>query len=419
VPASLPCPPAIRRRTNVVGVLVSLAIVLSVAPAAVGKTYHLSPRDNWFDVIAGDRLRPGDEVVLHAGVYSDPRRLSLRHRGSDEAPIVIRGADGEQATFRRPDAKQNSLNLKGVRQLVLRNFEITGGAAGIRVRPHDGVQPEGIVLEGLHIHHVGGVAVTCNHPGGDYSEMTFRRNHIHHTSGHGEGFYLGGNNATAIIHGSVIEYNYIHDLDGEEISQGDGIEIKQGSYGNRIRGNVVHDTNFPGIIVYGTAGRDQNQITDNLIWNSGDHGIQAAADAVIRGNAIAKVRGAGIYSRTHQGAVPGNLQVENNIVVVRAPARAIRIIRPDEGSPANDYSGSVVVSGNQLFAFGGVAASIDASPRVQFRDNRGVGMIRGLDSSTARLREAELPALQLPELGDHPAWRFLERDEVRQRFLSR
>ena len=220
MPASPSYPPVFRRHLKVLGVLVSLAIVLSDAPAAIGKTYHLSPQDNWFEVIGGDRLRPGDVVVLHAGVYSDPRRLGLRHRGSDESPIVIRGAEGEQATFQRPDAKQNSLNLEGTRHLVLRNFEITGGAAGIRIRPRDDVQPEGIVLEGLHIHHVGGVAVTCNHPGGDYSRMTFRRNHIHHTGGHGEGFYLGGNNAAAIIHDSVIEDNYIHDLVGEEISQG-------------------------------------------------------------------------------------------------------------------------------------------------------------------------------------------------------
>src|SRR6056297_2823696 len=98
-------PPATGRWINLLGFLIALPIVFS--GAAVGATYHLSPQDKWFEVINGDRLRPGDEVVLHGGVYSDPRRLTLGHRGTDEAPIVIGGADGEQAIFQRPDATQN------------------------------------------------------------------------------------------------------------------------------------------------------------------------------------------------------------------------------------------------------------------------------------------------------------------------
>jgi hypothetical protein len=96
----------------------------------------------------------------------------------------------------------------------------------------------------MHIHHVGGVAVTANSPGNAYEGLVFRRNHIHHTSGHGEGFYLGCNNKSdgstaGYMFNSLVEQNYIHDLNGPNISQGDGVEIKDGSYNNIVRDNVL------------------------------------------------------------------------------------------------------------------------------------------------------------------------------------
>ncbi len=112
----------------------------------------------------------------------------------------------------------------------------------------------------MHIHHIGGVAVTANNPGETYQSLTFRHNHIHHTGGHGEAFYLGSNSkpdgsTDGYIFDSVIENNYIHDLIGGTVSQGDGIELKDGSYDNIVRDNVIHDTNYPGIIVYDADGK--------------------------------------------------------------------------------------------------------------------------------------------------------------------
>ena len=63
--------------------------------------------------------------------------------------------------------------------------------------------------------------------------------------------YLGANEGEFIMSESVIALNHIHDCRG---SQGDGIEVKQGSWGNLIAENDVHDTQYPCITVYGTAG---------------------------------------------------------------------------------------------------------------------------------------------------------------------
>lgn len=254
-------------------------LVLGTSVSA--ESFEVGPNDGWFDLLCRQRLNPGDEIVLTAGVYSDARLLAIRHSGTAEKPIVIRAADAAKVVFRRPDSKQNTINLVGNQHLHLRGIEITGGSTGMRIGPDGDRQPSDIVIQNMHIHHVGGAAITCNHVGGIYRRMTFHRNHIHNTTGHGEGFYLGGNNASAIMSDSTISENYIHHLNGAGISQGDGIEIKQGSFNNRIVGNVVHDTGYPGITVYGTMGKAVNRIESNLIWNTGDHGIQVAADAVV------------------------------------------------------------------------------------------------------------------------------------------
>ena len=79
-----------------------------------------------------------------------------------------------------------------------------------------------------------------NIPGSMYEGLQFLRNHVHHTNGTGEGFYLGCNNNACTMFDSLIEGNYIHDTNQPTVSQGDGIEIKVGSYGNVVRDNLIH-----------------------------------------------------------------------------------------------------------------------------------------------------------------------------------
>jgi len=335
-------------------------------------TIELRPDSDWFAVLNGSGLKPGDQVILRGGTYSNRRMLVLNHRGSKDQPVVIRAARGERVIFRRPDARQNSFNLVGTQFLELRDFEITGGSAGIRIRADGDVQPKAVTLEGLHIHHIGGAAVTCNNAGSYYESMRFRRNHIHHTGGHAEGFYLGCNNdesggTPGYIFDSIIEHNHIHDLKGKHVSQGDGIEIKDGSYGNIIRDNVIHDTNYPGIIVYGTDGKDPNIIERNIIWNTGDHGIQAAADAVIRNNIVGNTGGDGLHVRDHQSATPGTLVIVHNTFTQSKPGKTgIRIQRPSGG-----FSERLTVANNAIYAE--LALRVPGDRKLAIAGNVGAG----------------------------------------------
>jgi len=360
-----------------------LLFVLLVSTAAAERI-RVTPDGNWRERLTGHGLKPGDELVLAPGTYSHRAKLELNHVGTAEKPIVIRGEKG--AIIKRPDARQNTLNLAGTQYLTIRDLEITGGSAGIRIHNAGERQAKFVTLEGLHIHHIGGVAITCNHAGNRYEGMRFRNNHIHHTSGHGEAFYLGGNEASAIFFNGVVEGNYIHDLNGDKISQGDGIELKQGSYSNLVQRNVIVDTKYPGIIVYGTRGKPANVIRKNWIIGSGDQGIQAASDAVIEDNFIAFSRHDAIHSKPHQGAIPGRLQIRNNLVVLGKGGGHFLRVTGDKG-----LSGPIRATNNTVAKLhDGALLKIPAKLDIE------------VENTTLRASLRELPRPWLS--GEHIAW---------------
>ncbi len=357
--------------------LVSLFIMTQ--KAANSTEYYLSPSDDWFSVISGSNLQPGDEVILSGGTYSDGRRLSISHQGTAASPIVIRSEQGSMAVITRPNANQNVINIEGAEYLVFQGVEVTGGSIGIRIGGKNiaGVsrQSKFITIKDSLIHHVGGAAVTANFYGDTNVGHQFLNNEIHHTSGSGEGFYLGSNNdgagnTTSVFRDGLIEGNYIHDLNGSNLSQGDGIEIKDGSYNNIVRNNVIHDTKYPGILVYGTDGNAPNIIEGNVIWSSGDNGIQASADAVITNNIIFDSNGAGVSSQSHQSSVPGNLTIAHNTVISNGGRVALRVNYPVGGG----LSGPIVIANNALYAMdSGLALRLQNIPGFTVSGNVGVG----------------------------------------------
>jgi hypothetical protein len=112
---------------------------------------------------------------------------------------------------------------------------------------------------------------------------------------------------------SLIEGNWIHGTFAS--TQGDGIEIKRGSHSNVVRDNVIHDTNYPCILLYGTEGNPRNLVERNVMWNCGDSGIQAAADSIIRNNIILWSPDNGFNSQDHQDVTPANLEFVHNTIV--------------------------------------------------------------------------------------------------------
>jgi hypothetical protein len=263
-------------------------------------------------VKAVEALQPGDRLELAAGTYSVERMWDIGVSGTAEAPIWIVAAEGAQVVITRPDDKQNVLNVgQGgpVKFLCLRGIEFTGGSHGLRLGHCSDVW-----IDQCHIHHTGQVCLSAN--SADTQRLFLTRNHIHHGDGHAEGMYLGANNGDHIMSESVIALNHIHDCRGD---QGDGIEVKQGSWGNLIAENHVHDTQYPCITVYGTAGKPVNIIERNLCYNSGDNVMQVQGEAIVRNNVLINGAGAGFASTDHQGKTL-NLQVIHNTILNAAHA---------------------------------------------------------------------------------------------------
>ena len=257
-------------------------------------------------------LQPGDQLVIVAGTYSVGRMWDIGVSGTAEAPIWIVAEEGAQVILTRPDEKQNVLNIgQGgpVHHLCLRGVEITGGSHGLRLG-----QCSEVWIDQCHIHHTGEVCLSAN--SANTRRLFLTRNHNHHGGGHGEGMYLGANNGEFIMSESVIALNHIHDCKG---SQGDGIEVKQGSWGNLIAQNDIHDTQYPCITVYGTAGKPVNIIERNLCRRSGDSTMQVQGEAIVRNNVLISASGSGFTSTDHQGKTL-NLQVIHNTIINTADA---------------------------------------------------------------------------------------------------
>lgn len=254
------------------------------------------------------KLKPGDTLMVAPGEYSSKARLELRIQGEAEAPIVIRG-EGPGVVFTRTDGLENVININNSQFAVLDGIEVTGGSIGIRIEEaHD------VMICNSDIHHVGDVAVALNTK--NNSGIYIVDNEIHHTSGHGEGIYAGSHDGSRTTHSSYFVGNYIHDLASDPESQGDGIEIKDRSYGNTIKWNYVVGSKYPAITVYSAGAEDnpRNLIEENVVMNSQDSGIQVTGDAEIRSNWISGNH-VGLLSKPFEKASPRNLIISGNTVL--------------------------------------------------------------------------------------------------------
>jgi hypothetical protein len=320
-----------------------VGLALLTVPAAAG-TFEVSPGDNVEGAIGA--LQPGDELVIHGGTYSNTDRFGISLVGSAASPIVIRAADGEHPVFTRPDALQNLWEIDRADYVTIRGLEFSGGSAGLRI-----AAAKFLTIEDCEIHGTEDVALRANDPGANYQALHIVHNHIHDTGGTGEGMYLGCNSNACRVFDSVIERNWVHSTNGAAVSQGDGIELKEGGYGNTIRDNVIHDTGYPCILTDSAVGGAANIIERNVMWHCGDHGIQTSSDAIIRNNIILGSVANGIALQAHQAGSPSNLVVVHN-TILHPTNNAISV---------GGITGSVVIANNALYAQSGKAISVSGS----------------------------------------------------------
>jgi len=267
-----------------------------------------SSSQNGADLAAAIKaLQPGDRLEVGTGTWSVDAYFNLNLQGTAANPIWVVAQSGAVPVITRPDQNQNTLNLGSgglCEYFCLRGIEITGGDYGLRL-----YNCRNVWIDQCEVHHTGAGAITANTVPTESLYLT--RNEVHDTGGLGEGFYIGGNYGNPVARYCVIALNHVYNTGG---SQGDGIELKQGSYGNWIAENTVHDTNYPCILVYGTGGLTPFNIVErNLCWNSNDNVMQVQGEAVVRNNIL--IAGSlGFASHDHQGATRDLIFVHNTVL---------------------------------------------------------------------------------------------------------
>ncbi len=347
----------------------SIAPSLALIPiSAFAKLVEVAPGDDVEAAIA--TLMPGDELVLAGGMYVLTERFGISIAGTESQPIVIRAKDGEVAHFHRPIPDQNIVDVDSAQFVVFRGLEFSGGSAGVRLS-----NVSFTTIESCEIHDTGDVALRANDGGVDYDSLLISRNHIHHTNNTGEGMYLGCNGDACRVRNSIIEGNWVHHTNQASVDQGDGIEMKEGSHDNVIRDNVIHDTHYPCILAYSVVGNGGPNVIDrNVMWNCGDHGIQVAADAIVRNNVLLGSNANGIAMQPHQAGAPRNLVVVHN-TVLHATNDAISV---------SDPVGQVTLANNALYAQRGSAIAVFGDAGwVTALGNVGEGGVSGLAGGVA------------------------------------
>ncbi|MCL1599626.1 MAG: right-handed parallel beta-helix repeat-containing protein, partial [Actinomycetia bacterium] len=318
------------------------------------------------------RLQPGEMLQIGPGRYSIASKFDIRLRGRAKAPIWIVGAQPDHLpVITRPDARQNLMNVgEGSRTeyVCFRGLELTGGSTLIRF-----YDCHHVWLDRCHLHHAGHEGITTNTR--DTSHLFITRNHFHdftNPRATGEAMYLGANHGKVEMSYSVIANNHVHHCGG---TQGDGIEVKQGSHHNWIVGNHVHDTNYPCILVYGTGGKGINVIERNICYRSNDNTLQVQGEALIRNNLLIAAQGSGFSSTDHQGKTK-HLTVVHNTIVSR--------MRGANFSSWNDREG-MVFANNVVYTDGGDALRFSRGAKgVTISGNVVLGRVSGVKEGSIR-----------------------------------
>ena len=307
-------------------------------------TIEIRPGDSFEN--AAESLQPGDTLIVHAGTYVHSNRTAIVVRGTSQAPVLITGASGEARPVIQLNASgQNVLEIDGATFVTLQGMEITAngisGADGINLRGN----PANITMQDLIIHDI---AVGINFRS-SMTNILVRRNEIYNTSDTGEGLYIGCHDGSCAVSNSIVEYNWIHHTNRSD--QGDGIEVKRGSHSNIIRDNVIHDTNYPCILLYGTDGNPRNIVERNVMWNCPDAAIQVAADTILRNNIMIPGNGGGLTSQSHAGVNPANVEFVHNTIIGGNPC--IRLSGWDS-KPGMVFANNAVYCASNNYSIGGM-----------------------------------------------------------------
>ncbi|HEX4480296.1 MAG TPA: right-handed parallel beta-helix repeat-containing protein [Rudaea sp.] len=348
--------------------LVAAAVLVAVCGGASAATIEIGPAADFRTAM--QTLQAGDTLILDAGTYTLTSYFNLSLNGTSALPITIMAKPGTRPLVQFSGTSQNIVNFTDTTFLIVDGIDFSGGSRGLRF-----MGGSDDIVRNCIIHDTAANAISANDDGEDYARFQFLHNEIYNTGDTGEGFYLGCNGDACRIHDSIVANNYIHDLDNSNISQGDGIEIKKGSYANIVRDNVIRDVNYPGITMYDVNGHGApNLIERNIIWNSHDSGIQITADAIVRNNIVLGAANNAFFSNNIDSGSANNLTIVNNTF----------LMPQGDGIRLNGVTGSVLIANNAIYAPNGDALHASGTTTgITLIANAGQGTLNGISGPFA------------------------------------
>lgn len=261
-------------------------------------------------------LLPGQMLVLQGGVYVLSESLQVTLQGSASLPIWIVGDDLNPPTIIQSDSNapiltigQTGQNPTSAKNLIISGLILQGGESALRVHRAERIW--------IHRNEIGPVGAGIKARTENVDSLFVTGNHIHDTTGYGEGIVFGLDYAH-VTNNSIAALNYIHDIQG---SSGDGVLIRYGSGNNIVAKNFITRTKFTGIRVYDAPQGSKNVVEYNVVSDSQDNCIQLESGrATVRGNLIYGLAGNKPLDLTHDyNSAAVDVRVEGNTIVTSIP----------------------------------------------------------------------------------------------------
>ncbi|MFC1582995.1 right-handed parallel beta-helix repeat-containing protein, partial [Planctomycetota bacterium] len=296
--------------------LVTLLLVMAVGIYAAD--IYVSPAGGGSGASPGDETdaesgiqaaQPGDTVYFRGtmGTYSVNLKIEPSNGVADGTaadPIECKPYNSESVLF-SAGPSENCFDIS-CSYWILRDFEITGYSNAVKTQ-----SASYILLDNLYVHNTGSVGIDFK---GATHHITVKNCEVAFPGGSGECFYIGSSDSFSsnICSENVIKNCYIHDTIGT--TQGDGVELKPLCWGNVIRDNVIHSTNYPGILAVGNYTQaTPNVIEGNVIWNVKEWGIDVCSRAIVKNNIVFNCDSGGIKLRSNSDS--GHTRIQSVKVI--------------------------------------------------------------------------------------------------------
>lgn len=285
------------------------------ATPAMAIELELSPGDDIANLTSS--LNPGDQVVLRGGTYDLTSALYWYGDGTEEAPIVIKAAEGEEPIINlHADPDSNWADGQ-----ILQIYEASWiQVSGITFLSDDWATTSDY-LEGIEIYNSSNITLTDvtvkdvsshliylsgNNEGHRFERVRLENN----TKGHG--LYMGCSDVSCFTKDSSFDSLWISGL-GYEYAW--GVRFEDGAQNNSLTNSIIYDGNYRGVYSGSTEFGDPNIIEGNAIWNMTSHGLVVAGASVIRNNVLFNLGGNGMVVYDPERGTYDGIIISFNTVV--------------------------------------------------------------------------------------------------------